>query len=123
MIHWAISVCSTYTLLAVELDEIRRVCYLNGYPRGFVNIHIGIGLTKYLKKNSEKSNQPPEAGCEKGRMYVEVPYIGDQSDLMKTKLQRLSASVRPNLDIRFYTRPRRTVQTFFPNKVPVPKHL
>ena len=127
-IQRAISVCSSYSLLAVELDEIRRICQLNGYPRGFVDTRIGIGLTKYLNKtnnnnsNSEESNLPV-AGCDKDRMYVEVPFIGDQTDQMEKKLQHLSATIRPDLDVRFYAKPPRSVRTFFPNKVPVPKHL
>jgi predicted GIY-YIG superfamily endonuclease len=130
MIQRAISVCSSYSLLAVELDEIRRICQLNGYPRGFVDTRIGIGLTKYLNKkqndnnNSEESNVPVAAGGgEKDLMYVEVPFIGDQTDLMKRKLQRLSETIRPDLDVRFYAKPPRAVRTFFPNKAPVPKHL
>jgi hypothetical protein len=56
-------------------------------------------------------------------MYAEVPFIGDQTDLIKKKFQHLSATIRPHLDIWFYAKPPRTVQTFFPNKVPVPKHI
>jgi hypothetical protein len=122
MIQRAISVYSTYALLAVELEGIRRICRLNGYPRGFVDVRIGIGSTKYLSKNGAKSNLP-EAGYNKDRMYVEVPFIGDQTDLMEKKLQHLSATIRPGLEVRCYAKLPRTVKTFVPNKVPVPKNL
>ena len=108
---------------------IRRISQLNGYPRGFIDTRIGIGLTEYLNKtkkndkNSEDESNLSVAGCDKDRMYVEVPFIGDQTDLMKKKLQGLSATIRPDLDVRFYAKPPRAVGTFFPNKVPVPKHL
>ena len=32
MVQRALSICSTYTLLANEFDEIRRICQLNDYP-------------------------------------------------------------------------------------------
>ena len=124
MIQRALSVCSTYSLLDDELNKIRHYCRLNGYPRDFVNTRIGIGLTKYLDKNSnnEESNLPV-AGCDKQRLFVEIPFIGEQTDLMKKKIQQLTESIRPDLDVRFVAKPPRTVQTFFPTKDPVPKHL
>jgi len=122
MIQRALSVCSTYDLLDVELWEIRRICQENGYPAGFVDTRIGIGLTKYLNKDTVEP-KPPVAGCEKRRMFVEIPFIGKQTDLMKKKIDRLAAKVRPDLDIRFFAKPPRSVQTYFPTKDPVPKHL
>ena len=63
------------------------------------------------------------AGCEKQRLFVEIPFIGEQTNLMKKKVQHFIGSIRPNLDVRFVGKPPRTVQTFFPTKDPVPKHL
>ena len=63
------------------------------------------------------------AGCEKQRLFVEVPFIGEQTDLMKKKIQHFTGSIRPDLDVRFVAKPPRTVQTFFPSKEPVPKYL
>jgi hypothetical protein len=118
----ALSVCSIYSLLDEELNKIRHYSHLNGYPRDFVDTRIGIGLTKYLKRNNDGSDLPL-AGCEKQRLFVEVPFIGEQTDLMKKKIQHLTGSIRPDLDVRFVAKPPRTVRTFFPTKEPVPKHL
>ena len=130
MIQRALSVCSTYSLLDDELNQIRHYCHLNGYPRSFVDTRIGIGLTKYLNRNNNNNNNNnneesnlPVAGCEKQRLFVEVPFIGEQTDLMKKKIQHLTGSIRPDLDVRFVAKPPRAVQTFFPTKDRVPKHL
>ena len=122
MIQRAFSVCSTYSLFDDELNQIRHYCHLNGYPRDFVDTRIAIGLTKYLKRNNKEPNLPV-AGCEKQRLFVEIPFIGGQTDLMKKKIQHLTGSIRPDLDVRFVAKPPRTVQTFLPTKGPVPKHL
>jgi hypothetical protein len=58
MIQRALSVCSTYSLLDIEFKEIRYYSHLNGYPRGFVDTLIGIGLTKYLNRNNNDTNLP-----------------------------------------------------------------
>ena len=123
LIQRALSVCSTYSLLNNELNRVRYYCHLNGYPRGFVDTRIGIGLTKYLNRSNNDESDLPVGGCEKQRLFVEIPFIGEQTDLMKKKIQHLTGSIRPDLDIRFVAKPPRTVQTFFPTKDPVPKHL
>ena len=115
MIQRALSVCSTYSLLDIELDDIRYYCSLSGYPWHFVNTLIGIGLTKYLNRNNKEPNLPV-AGCERQRLCVEVLFIGNQTEPMKKKIQHLTGSIRPDLDVRFVTKPPRAVQTFFPTK-------
>ena len=123
MIQRALSVCSTYSLLDIELNKVRYYCQLNGYPRGFVDTLIGIGLTKYLNRNNNDQSDLPVAGCAKQRLFVEVPYIGNHTESIKKKIQHLTGSIRPDLDVRFVAKPPRAVQTFFPTKDPVPKHL
>ena len=59
MIERALSVCSTYFLLDIELDEVQYYSHLNGYPRDFVDTRIGIGSTKYLNKNNKVSQTYP----------------------------------------------------------------
>ena len=123
MIQRALSVCSTYSLLDIVLNKVWYYCQLNGYPRDFVDTRIGIGLTKYLNKNNNEESNLLLAGCDKQRLFVEIPFIDMQTDLMKKKIQQLTGSIRPDLDVRFVAKPPRTLQTFFPTKDPVPKHL
>ena len=63
---------------------------MNDYPAQFIDTRIGIGLSKYLKR---KTNEPPlpVSGCEKRRMFVEIPYIGEQTQLIKKQISRLTA--------------------------------
>ena len=46
MIQQALFVCPTYSLLDIELKEVKYHSHLDGYPRGFVDTLIGIGLTE-----------------------------------------------------------------------------
>ena len=57
-------------------------------------------LTKYLNKHNNNEPSIPVSGCEKRRMYVEIPFIGKQTEMMKKKISRLTAESRPDLDIR-----------------------
>ena len=124
MIQRALSICSTYTLLANEFDEIRRISQLNNYPISFVDTCIGIGLTKHRNKFNNNNNMNlPMIGPEKRRMFVEIPYVGNKTETLKKQINRLTSNIRPDLDIRFVAKPPHSVQTYFPVKDPVPTHL
>ena len=95
----ALFVCSTYSLLDDELNKSRHYCHLNGYPCGSVDTLIGIGLTEHLNRNNNNESDWPVAGCEKQRLFVEVPYIGNYTESTTKNIQYLTGSVRPDLDV------------------------
>ncbi|CAF1614524.1 unnamed protein product [Adineta ricciae] len=122
LIQRAINVCSTYSLLSDEFEKIRQLSLKNGYPLSFIHTQIGIGLSRYLKR-SKQITSTPILGCEKKKLYVEIPYNGQSTDSFKKKLTQISGKTRPDLDVRFYTKPPPSVQTYFNLKDPIPKHL
>src|SRR4051812_11820255 len=84
MIQRALHVCSTYSLLSDEFDKIRELGQKNGYPLSFINIRIGIGLSNHLK-NKHATAPETAPGREKERMYVEIPFTGNTTNLFKKK--------------------------------------
>ena len=66
---------------------------------------MGIGLTKHLNRNNNNEPIIPVSECEKHRMYVEIPFIGKQTEAMKKKISRLTAESRPDLDIHYVAKP------------------
>ncbi|CAF1508570.1 unnamed protein product [Adineta steineri] len=121
MVQRALAVCSSYTLLSVEFDDIRKLGLQNGYSLSFIEARIGIALDKYRKRNTRIKT--PIIGSEKKRMYVEIPYAGRATYSFKKKLSRLVGKIRPDLDVRYYAKPPPPVQSFFNIKDPVPKPL
>jgi hypothetical protein len=67
MVPRALSICSAYLSLTETFQEIRRYGQANGYPNSFIDVHIGLGLSRCMERPS---------GCDKKRMYVETPFIG-----------------------------------------------
>ncbi|CAM4842855.1 unnamed protein product [Rotaria magnacalcarata] len=121
MVQRALAVCSTYALLSQEFQTIREIGQKNDYPSSFIDTRIGIGLGNYLKKLT--TSNEAVAGCAKQRMYVEIPYTGTSSKMLKNKLSRISIKHRPDLEVCFFERPSPPVQIFFNVKDPIPKHL
>jgi hypothetical protein len=127
MIRRALSIRSTYQSLAVEFDEIRRIGRANNYPSSFIDIHIGIGLSKYLTTKAKTSSPttPTTTTIElkKKHMYVEIPYVGQTTNSVRSKFTHLSSKLRLDLDIRYFTKPPPSVQFFFQNKGHIVKHM
>jgi hypothetical protein len=83
-----------------------------------------MGLSRYIaKQNGTSSPTPKPIGCDKERMYVEIPYVGQTTDSMKKKFAHLSGKLRPDLDVRFFMKPSPSVQTFFQSKDHIAKHM
>ena len=56
-------------------------------------------------------------------MFVEIPFVGNKTESLKKQINRLTADIRPDLDLRFVAKPPQSVHTYFQVKDPVPTHL
>ena len=107
MTQRAISICSTYLLLVNEFEKIRTICQKNDYPASFTDTRIGIGLSKYQETIKTKTPTLRVSGCDKRRVFIEVPYRGEQTQSLKKQLSRVTAEVRPDLDVLYVAKPER----------------
>jgi hypothetical protein len=121
LIQRAVATCSNYSSLAIEFENIRQIGLHNGYPLPFIDTRIGIALSNHLKRSPTPSTTI--VGCEKQKMYLEIPYAGSSTDPLKKKLSYIAGKIRPDLDVRFFTKPPSSVQLFFKTKDSVPKYL
>jgi hypothetical protein len=122
MIQRAISICSNYKFLASEFDHIRKVGMANAYSLPFIEQHIAIGLSKYLKQQQQvKKEKPQVLGCSKEQIYFELPYLGNTTDILKDNLKRIIKKYKPSLDARFYVKSPATIHTLFKIKDPINK--
>ncbi|CAF1450959.1 unnamed protein product [Rotaria sordida] len=122
MVNRALNICSTYTLLETELDEIRKIGLKNDYPLSFIDTIIAIKLSQHRNKINGKLNEP-KIGCDKKKMCVELPFIRSSTLELKKKILYLSNKLRPDLDIQFFTKSPPSTQAFFQNKDPIVKHM
>ncbi|CAF2980094.1 unnamed protein product [Rotaria sp. Silwood2] len=118
MVNRALMICLTYTSLAAEFDEIRRIGLMNGYTSSFIDTIIGIKLSQYRKKNNDVI-QSPQTGPDKKRIYVEIPFIENAIKELKSKITHLCNKLRPDLDVQFYMKSPRAVQMLYQTKDPI----
>jgi len=122
MVDRALNICSTYTLLNVELDQIRRIGVNNDYPITFIDKIIGIKLSKQAKEIDEITKEPT-IGCDKKQIYVEIPFIRSSTLELKKKITHLSNKLRPDLDIQFFCKPPPPTKAYFQTKDPIVKYM
>ncbi|CAF4885849.1 unnamed protein product, partial [Rotaria socialis] len=123
MVNRSLIICSTYTSLAAEFNEIRRIGLLNGYTSSFIDTIIGIKLIQYRKKNNDVIQSPQTGSDVKKRMYVEIPFIENATKEFRNKITHLCNKLRPDLDIQFFMKPPPAVQMLYQTKDPINKKM
>jgi hypothetical protein len=94
MARSVLSICSANQSLAAEFDDIRHIGRAHNYSLSFVNVHIGIGLSKYQTKKAETTSPSTTTRAtieqQKKRMYVEITYAGQTTNSIRSKFTHLS---------------------------------
>lgn len=121
MINRALRICSTYHSLNDEINVIRKISISNDYPLSYIDKIIGIQLTKYYKNNT--INKQISAKDDKKIMYVELPFIRSSTIRIRKQIKHLTNKLRPDIDIRFFSKTPPTTQVFFRNKDPIIKYM
>ncbi|CAM4847719.1 unnamed protein product [Rotaria magnacalcarata] len=106
MIDRALRISSTYQLLSIEFNEIRKIAKLNDYPTSMVDTLIGIKFSKITNY-----------------IYVEIPYVTTTTSELKKRTQHLASKLRTDLNIKFFSKPPPNTNTYFQSKDPITKHM
>ncbi|CAF1632125.1 unnamed protein product, partial [Didymodactylos carnosus] len=125
-IQRALSICTDYARLNDEFNQIRPITRQNEYPRAFVDTTTGVGLNEwYQRQNEDLKVDAPVSGCEKKRMYMELPYVENPIKVFYKKIKHPAGKIRPDIDRdkSVYIKTSISVSNFFQTKDPVPKHL
>jgi len=107
-------ICSTYKALIYELEHLRKVALANSCPPTFIEQHISRRLEKYIQLQQQKHTENiPKIVCEKEKIYFELPYTGNVTEILKMKLTWIVKKYRPALESCFYTRSPQTITALF----------
>ena len=118
-LHRAYTVCSTWSLFHIEIDNLRRIFTRNGYPVVFYNDVV----QQFLK--SKFQVQPPTTPVDAVHdnaisHNLILPYYGSLSDRFSSRFRKLCK--RYNLNVRVVFKPFK-VQSYFSLKSRVPDLL
>jgi alpha-glucosidase (family GH31 glycosyl hydrolase) len=130
--EWHRYISDIFVLIELTTNVSDVLHILNNYPLSFTNVHIAIGLSRYLIKRAEKNSPstlttttttPATIELNRKRMYVEIPYVRQTTYSIRSKFTHLSSKRRPDLVIRYFIKPPPSVQFFFQSKDRIDQHL
>ncbi|CAF4398491.1 unnamed protein product, partial [Adineta steineri] len=118
MVYRARRICSTYEALSTELDEIRDISFINGYPKAFVESVIRRQLNMQLTPPAIKP-----ALDEIDTIVLRVPYYGKPSQIYGKRVAAAVAKQYPLYKVRVVYDVKGRIGQHFTNKDPIPTHL
>ena len=90
-------ICSNSDLFHQEIKFIKSTLAANGYPFNFFNSCTN----RFQKTKTSDQIKEPQFGPKRKDIFIELPYKGQQSDILKRQLTRLYAKLAPWLKLNF----------------------
>ena len=117
LLHRIFHLCSSYENFHAQLEVVRKLFNLNGFPTHMFDKHVRHFLNNLFEP------KPPLFTVPKKIVYFCLPFSGSHSLQIRTQITRLCNAAYPHLNIRFVFRLSTRISSFFPFKDKVPKFL
>ena len=117
LLHRIFNLCSSYENFHAQLEVIRKLFNLNGFPS-----HMFDCIVRHFLDNTFQP-KPSILTAPKKIIYFCLPFTGSHSLQIRTQINRLCNAAFPHLHIRFVFRSSTRISSFFPFKDKVPKFL
>ena len=130
MVHRAIHISSSFTIMHKEFDFIRDIAKRNGYPKNFVECQIRHTLNRYIEKQeilnkdikiNQSKQQQDNKETHTDRIVINVPYVGKATQQFSKEINKLAKKVKPTTQVITVSRPPMAVRNIFKNKDEIPK--
>ena len=115
LLHRIFNLCSTYENFHAQLELVRKLFNLNGFPS-----HMFDHLVRRFLDNMFDP-KPTLYTVPKKIVYFRLPFTGSHSLQIPNQITRLCNAAYPHLNIRFVFRSSTRISSFFPFKDIVPK--
>ena len=89
--HRAHKICSSFTLLHQEFNQISLVLEKNGYPKNFLNKHIKRFMKKHYGKDIPKENIFKDPRVKK--FFMRLPFIRENSPQIEKEINSFFAKL------------------------------
>ncbi|CAF3349194.1 unnamed protein product [Rotaria sp. Silwood2] len=108
MVHRAIHISSSFTIMHKEFDFIRDIAKRNGYPKNFVECQIRHTLNRYIEKQNivnkdikinQLKQQQDNNETHTDRIVINVPYVGKATQQFSKEINKLAKKVKPTTQV------------------------
>jgi hypothetical protein len=91
LLNRAWKICTSQKIFNTELNQIKRLLRLNGFPTKFLNREI----RKFLRKKENSELRFPFCGPERRALFIMLPFCGQNSLKLQRQLKRIIGAVAP----------------------------
>ena len=103
LINRALNLCSSYEIMHNEFSNIKSLLVANGYPSTFIDGCIHRFLSKH--NNISPNPDPSTFGPRKKKLFLSLPFTGENSTKLRRQLQLLLGAVLPCAVLRTVFKP------------------
>ena len=115
------NLCSNWTIIHAEINTIKKILIRNKYPLNFIDYCINKFLDKcFVKKVPEKDSMESSP---KEEFTIALPFLGNQSNIVKKKLKKLFSDYYPNANLKIIFKTGIKIGNLFQFKDIVPPHI
>ena len=117
LLHRIFNICSSYENFHIQLEVVRKLFNLNGFPSHMLDHLVPRFLNNIFEPKLAIHTVPEKM------IYFCLPFTGSHSLQIGTQITRLCNAACPHLNIRFVFRSSTCISSFFPFKDKAPKFL
>ena len=113
----AFTICSSWSLISIEINHLRSIMLRNAYPEGTIDKVIANFLT-HIYTRKEKTTKSP-----KTQLQVILPYLGTLSGKIEKNIKVAVKKWFPGRDVRVIFRASTRLNSLFTFKDRIPNYL
>ena len=111
------NLCSNWSIIHKEINDLKTFLDKNKYPHNFVDSTISRILEKLIVKSA------PKPASEKKEFMICLPYLGQQTLILKKRLRKLFSTTCPQTKLKTIFSSAIKLSTIFSFKDKIPKHI
>ena len=108
LVYRIYKICSSYQAIHIELERLKSILLLNGYPLHFISDNIRSALHYLVAPKKQET-----ATCAKKILYLSLPFTGKHGLDLRNKLLKLFRHHYPQLDLRIIFKPSLRIGSLF----------
>ena len=114
------NLCSNWSIIHEEIKKIKKILIKNKYPLNFIDCCVEKFLNKcFVKKSPDKV----ETEDSKEDFVITLPFLGNESNIVKKKITRLFSELYPIAKIKIVFKVGVKIGNFFKFKDSIPTHI
>lgn len=117
LVNRAFRICSNITFFDSEIKFLKQFFINNKFPLHVINNIFRITLQHIYNP------KPLETTVPRKQLYFNLPYLGNQSNIIKRKLKELVRKFYPQLNLIVHFKTTNTIKNYFPYKDKIPSSI